>query len=408
MKKPFFYFPLMLVTSLFAVSCSSDDDPDPKPDPSGLTSIAFNPTTLSMTVGESQKLSVVTDPSNYTGDMTFASSDETVATISSKGSVTAIAEGTATMTVTAGELSGNCVVTVISATGYYDNLEFSDMVILGGLDIQINDSVYELYNSLLGGDLYINSESSLDGTGTLIQFPTLMKYDGTYVYPWLFVRDNGYKYELVDQAIYAASAVAGQDASSLYGKSSAGSYDDDMYATFITLGIAGDDTYTDYGEYALGATMSDRGQNDDGEPEAWYQGSPKSGYYVYDTLAHGTLMDYDFMCDVNNGAGIISDDFSYNLKTVHYEVGDTFSDGSEVTEAGDYYVVNEETGYYTTLGQRSIQYKSVYAATSRQNVRKSSRFDYHVTMVNGQRGVKYSEIVTVQALNSAIINSYKK
>ena len=71
-----------------------------------------------MTTAETFTLHVTTTPSNADAPITYTSSDETVATVEKKDGhnkqvlVTALAEGTATLTATCGEVTETIEVTV--------------------------------------------------------------------------------------------------------------------------------------------------------------------------------------------------------------------------------------------------------------------------------------------------------
>ena len=77
------------------------------------SSITLNPTSITLTVGQSDRLSATVYPEN-TAEKTiiWTSSDESVATVSQDGMVTAIAAGNATITATCGSVSATCDVWV--------------------------------------------------------------------------------------------------------------------------------------------------------------------------------------------------------------------------------------------------------------------------------------------------------
>jgi hypothetical protein len=103
----------MMVTGI-PWSCSEDDDNNNI----AVTSMTLDKTTLSLTVGSTGTLTATVEPTNATNStVTWSSSDETIATISS-GTVTAIATGTATITVTTsdGGYTASCTVTVTEST----------------------------------------------------------------------------------------------------------------------------------------------------------------------------------------------------------------------------------------------------------------------------------------------------
>ena len=78
-----------------------------------VASITLSQPTAEMVVGESITLKATISPSNATErEIMWASSKMSVATVNQSGTVVAIAEGTSTITATAGGKMGSCVVTV--------------------------------------------------------------------------------------------------------------------------------------------------------------------------------------------------------------------------------------------------------------------------------------------------------
>ncbi|MDE5996997.1 MAG: Ig-like domain-containing protein, partial [Muribaculaceae bacterium] len=78
-----------------------------------VNSITLDKTELSLTEGESETLTATVAPNNATDNMvTWKSDDETVATVDKDGKVTAVKEGTATITASCGEHTATCAVTV--------------------------------------------------------------------------------------------------------------------------------------------------------------------------------------------------------------------------------------------------------------------------------------------------------
>ena len=86
----------------------------------GLTKIVVDPETMDLMAGDSEAIKSVTATYEIKGsvvpialgDCTFASDDETIATVSGAGLVTAVAEGIATITVSYGGKTDTCAVTV--------------------------------------------------------------------------------------------------------------------------------------------------------------------------------------------------------------------------------------------------------------------------------------------------------
>ncbi|MBO5683020.1 MAG: Ig-like domain-containing protein, partial [Clostridia bacterium] len=77
--------------------------------------VSLNKTSLALDKGASETLRATVTPSNYSGGLTWTSSNTSVATVSTSGVVTAKAKGTATITVkTASGITATCTVTVNS------------------------------------------------------------------------------------------------------------------------------------------------------------------------------------------------------------------------------------------------------------------------------------------------------
>jgi len=80
-----------------------------------VTEITLNKTTLSLKEGDSETLVATVKPDDATDKtVTWSTSDASIATVDSNGKVTAVKEGTATITAKAGDKSATCSVTVNS------------------------------------------------------------------------------------------------------------------------------------------------------------------------------------------------------------------------------------------------------------------------------------------------------
>lgn len=86
--------------------------PDTIADPTVVTGIAVVPSAISVAENETYQLQAVLTPSGATGEVTWASSDDTYATVSASGLVTGKAAGSATITATCGTFTDTCVVTI--------------------------------------------------------------------------------------------------------------------------------------------------------------------------------------------------------------------------------------------------------------------------------------------------------
>ena len=82
-----------------------------------VTSVSVSPTTATLNIGGTQQLTATVLPANATNkSVTWSSSNTAVATVSTSGLVTAVAVGSATITVTTmdGNFTASCGVTVAS------------------------------------------------------------------------------------------------------------------------------------------------------------------------------------------------------------------------------------------------------------------------------------------------------
>ena len=79
-----------------------------------VTGIALSASTaaLSLAGTNTAQLAATLSPTGASGEVTWASSDSTKATVSDNGLVTGVAEGSATITATCGAFSATCSVTV--------------------------------------------------------------------------------------------------------------------------------------------------------------------------------------------------------------------------------------------------------------------------------------------------------
>lgn len=80
-----------------------------------VTGISISATETTLEIGETATLVATVEPADATdATVTWSSSDEAVATVSAEGVVTAVAEGTATITAACGDFKAECVVTVLA------------------------------------------------------------------------------------------------------------------------------------------------------------------------------------------------------------------------------------------------------------------------------------------------------
>ena len=113
MKTIFFAVPIWAIVIAIS-SCSSESQPGNKEDVINVTSISLNRPSLILTVGEEETLAVTLFPNNATEKtVTWSSSSPAIAKVDGGGTVTAISEGQAEITATAGKCSVICSVVVV-------------------------------------------------------------------------------------------------------------------------------------------------------------------------------------------------------------------------------------------------------------------------------------------------------
>ena len=85
--------------------------PDTLSDLSIVTALSVSPATATVAVAAAETITATVTPSSFT-NVTWTSSNESVATVSAAGVVTGVSAGTATITATAGGKTATCAVTV--------------------------------------------------------------------------------------------------------------------------------------------------------------------------------------------------------------------------------------------------------------------------------------------------------
>ncbi len=118
-KKSFFKACLLLSMAAAAVtftSCGTDDDSnDGNDDGNGVavTGITLDKSALALTIGDAYTLTATVTPADATDKtVSWSSSDTTKATVDAAGKLTALAEGAATITATAGSKTATCALTI--------------------------------------------------------------------------------------------------------------------------------------------------------------------------------------------------------------------------------------------------------------------------------------------------------
>lgn len=104
------------------------------------TEITLNPDTIVLTsVNETKTLEATLTPANTTDAVSWSSSNDTVATVSDDGLVTAVGAGSATITATAGAVSDNCTVKVSLPIDVYVTIVDKGNVVVANNEITVTD-----------------------------------------------------------------------------------------------------------------------------------------------------------------------------------------------------------------------------------------------------------------------------
>lgn len=117
MMKDFRIFGLSLMLLAGLGSCSDDDDPIVE-EPVAVESVALDQTTVTLIEGETLQLKATVSPDDAEYDgISWSTSDATIATVSNTGLVTAVTEGTVTITAEVGGKTASCAFTIEKAKG---------------------------------------------------------------------------------------------------------------------------------------------------------------------------------------------------------------------------------------------------------------------------------------------------
>ena len=79
------------------------------------TDLTLSKTALELTAGKTETITATLEPTDATDSVTWSSGDKAIATVDKNGKITAVAEGTVTITAKAGTIEKTCTVTVTAA-----------------------------------------------------------------------------------------------------------------------------------------------------------------------------------------------------------------------------------------------------------------------------------------------------
>lgn len=172
--KRFLYF--FIVVLLVITSCSKDEGSGNEVATSNVTAIILNPTAITMATGEYQSISVTTTPTGLENEVSWSSSNKSVATVND-GVVTAVGGGTAVITAYCGNVSTACTITVNFAVYAAGDL-YSSTNVCNGMVWKDGKSLYPINSSssmplslsgiaMGGNDVYVSgSIISTSGSST--------------------------------------------------------------------------------------------------------------------------------------------------------------------------------------------------------------------------------------------------
>ena len=146
----------MTVTAQFSSSGTPTDPDDPSTTPLPVTGVTISGGQRELEAGDSCTFTATVSPSNATNkSVTWTTSDPSVATVSSSGTVTAVGEGTATITVTTAD-GGRTAFVTLTVTGQADYISLSSSF----LAMQNGDSVVLVATTGSGADVQWSSSNT--------------------------------------------------------------------------------------------------------------------------------------------------------------------------------------------------------------------------------------------------------
>ncbi len=111
------YYPLTEIVGLHTLTETDYEIPAAE----ALESLWMENTRLVLNIGDTTKLKANPMPWNYeVNDLVWTSTDEAVATVDAAGNVTAVAEGNAVITAVSGDISVECLITVVNVDGNFN------------------------------------------------------------------------------------------------------------------------------------------------------------------------------------------------------------------------------------------------------------------------------------------------
>ena len=178
--KRFFYFAAVMVL----LAACGGKDPEVV-----ITKINLNKTAITIGLGSTEQLVATIEPSSIERKIVWSSSDETIATVTSNGTVKGIAIGTATITASQdGVTSAPCTVTV---TDPYELVEFFEWGMMdnptstGEIQESTGREIYYLPIALLSKEISVDAEGYFlwsDGDNFMMYVYMVCTMDDQYIY----------------------------------------------------------------------------------------------------------------------------------------------------------------------------------------------------------------------------------
>jgi hypothetical protein len=125
-----------------------------------IQSLVLKESDVQVMVGKSYKL----DVENYTGgSLSWTSSDKSVATVNSDGTVTGVGKGSATITVSSGKHSAKCTVTVKDITGFIEAKSIGGSVMIVNNLVQYGSKLEWIFMNNSSESVILKSMQLVDG-----------------------------------------------------------------------------------------------------------------------------------------------------------------------------------------------------------------------------------------------------
>ncbi len=284
------------------------------------TGVSLNKTSATLTSkGATVQLTATVSPSNATDkSVTWKSSNTNVATVSSNGLVTAVGDGTVTITVTtkSGSKSATCNVTVsIKSDGWTYTSSLPSNVTSANYEIQYQN-IYEKYAASSPGSgwnatgtskiEYVNSGETKTELGKPLATSDTLKLVDTFYYHYCYHGCNGVANYVYDKITYVHYCECRFDNVTEY--FSAPDSEDSSYTYYRLRWSDGSDVYCNTEK---GTCNVENGSHGD-RSRTWYKA------YVYQNYTAQTLNLYRKTGDwtTSKDASAASVNYRYRLKTI--------------------------------------------------------------------------------------------